>query len=441
MLPLLGTATLPTGEHSKREHWGRYRSWLVTQSETARRKPLGRIEFTGMLAMTMATAALAIDLMLPGFDAIRESFGLPEDSTTVAQMITFFFLGMAFAQLGFGPLADRFGRKPVLYAGFGIYALGAVGAALAPTVPLLLASRLIWGVGAAAARVISQAVVRDRFEGDEMARALSYIMAVFILVPVIAPLLGALIVRFAPWQVTAWFCVAFVVALGVWMTRLPETLDPEMRKSLSFTHVAQSMREISTTRLAIGTTIGMMFLFGSFASYLASSELIVGQIYQRPAAFPVTFGGIAACMGVATFVNARLVDRLGAGRVLRLAALVFLFAGTTLLGVTIAFDGLPPFAVMVPLLIATLSMFALIFPNANTMALLPMGHIAGTAASVIGTITLTGASLLGAIVDRQYAGTLTPLPVAFVGSGIVAVICFEWAQRGRVSDAKASGAM
>ena len=146
-------------------------------------------------------------------------------------------------------------------------------------------------------------------------------------------------------------------------------------------------------------------------------------------------------MGVATFVNARLVDRLGAGRVLRLAALVFLFAGTTLLGVTIAFDGLPPFAVMVPLLIATLSMFALIFPNANTMALLPMGHIAGTAASVIGTITLTGASLLGAIVDRQYAGTLTPLPVAFVGSGIVAVICFEWAQRGRVSDAKASGAM
>ena len=168
-----------------------------------------------MLAMTMATAALAIDLMLPGFDAIRESFGLPEDSTTVAQMITFFFLGMAFAQLGFGPLADRFGRKPVLYAGFGIYALGAVGAALAPTVPLLLASRLIWGVGAAAARVISQAVVRDRFEGDEMARALSYIMAVFILVPVIAPLLGALIVRFAPWQVTAWFCVAFVVALGV----------------------------------------------------------------------------------------------------------------------------------------------------------------------------------------------------------------------------------
>ena len=391
--------------------------------------------------MTMATAALAIDLMLPAFAAIRTSFGLSEDSTTPAQIITLFFLGMALAQVVFGPLADRFGRKPILYVGFLIYAIGGLGAALAPSVPLLLASRFIWGVGAAAARVISQAVVRDNFEGDAMAKALSYIMTVFILVPILAPLVGAAIVAIAPWQATVWFCIAFVALLGLWSRRLPETLAVEDRKPLSFTQIGHSLKEIATTRLTIGTTIGMTALFGSFASYLASSELIVGQIYGRPSVFPFMFGGIAVFMGVAMFANVKLVDRVGAARVMRLAIRSFVATGAILLVVTLSSDGLPPFPVALALLTLTLSVYALIIPNANTLALLPMGHIAGTASAVIGTVTLTGAAVLGTIVDRLYTTTLTPLPVALVGLGLVAMLSFEWAIRDLGSDAKSSEAM
>ena len=307
--------------------------------------------------------------------------------------------------------------------------------------PLLLASRFIWGVGAAAARVISQAVVRDNFEGDAMAKALSYIMTVFILVPIIAPLVGAAIVAVAPWQATVWFCIAFVALLALWSRRLPETLAVEDRKPLSFTQIGHSLKEIATTRLTMGTTIGMTALFGSFASYLASSELIVGQIYGRPSVFPFMFGGIAVFMGIAMFANVKLVDRVGAARVMRLAIRSFVAAGAVLLVVTLLSDGLPPFPVTIALLTLTLSVYALIIPNANTLALLPMGHIAGTASAVIGTVTLTGAAVLGTIVDRLYTTTLTLLPVALVGLGLVAMLSFEWAIRDLGSDAKSSEAM
>ena len=408
---------------------GSYRLSLCHILETAKRPPLGRVEFTAILAMSMATAALAIDLMLPAFAEIRESFGLAEDSTTAAQIITAFFIGMAVAQLAFGPLTDRFGRKPVIYTGFAIYALGGIGAALSPTVPLLLASRVVWGVGAAATRVVSQAVIRDTYEGVEMAKALSYIMTVFILVPVIAPLLGSAIISVVPWQGTAWFAVAFVSALAIWITRLPESLAVEDRLPLRFDRVFASMREVVTTRLTIGTTLGMMFLSGAFFSYLASSEFIIGQIYGRPSAFPFVFAGTAAFMGVGTYTNTRLVTRFGVSRTLRFALAGFVLFSTIVLGVSLATGGLPPFALAIPLLIITLSTYSLTIPNANTLSLLPMGHIAGTAAAVIGTITLTGAALLGSLVDRSFSDTLTPLPLAFAGYGIVGLMLIEWGLR------------
>jgi hypothetical protein len=161
---------------------------------------LSNRHFTALLSMMMALVALAIDLMLPAFDQIRADLGLAADSPRVAQIITVFFIGMALAQYIYGPLADRFGRKPVLYAGFAVYALGALGSLLAPNLEILLASRFVWGVGAASARVISVSVVRDYYSGDQMSRAMSYIMAVFVTVPVLAPSIGAALIRVFPWQ-------------------------------------------------------------------------------------------------------------------------------------------------------------------------------------------------------------------------------------------------
>lgn len=389
-----------------------------------------------MLAMTMAVAALAVDMVLPAFAAIREDFGLPADSTTPAQIITAFLLGMASAQAAYGPLADRFGRKPVLYAGFTIYAIGAAGVAVAPTIPLVLASRFVWGVGAAAARVVAQAVIRDRFEGDEMARALSYVMTVFLLVPVVAPLLGAVLVAVGPWQTTAWAAVVFVAILAVWIRRLPETLTVEARVPLTFTRIRASGKEIASTRLTAGTTMGLTVLFGAFTSYLASSELIIGQVYGRPEAFPVIFGVVAAAMGTGSIANARIVTRFGTGAVLRAASWVFVGVAGVLLVFTLATEGKPPLVPMLIVLTACLTLYMLIIPNANTLALLPLPHIAGTAAAVIGTVNLMGGAILGALVDRQFDDTFTPLPAALLIYGVIALVLFEWALAGRDSDAK-----
>ena len=171
----------------------------MTLPTTANREtPLSRGHFTALLSMIMALAALGIDMMLPALDDMREHFGLSPDSSQVAQVVTAFLIGLALAQYFYGPLADRFGRKPVLYAGLLLYGIGALGATVAPTLELVLVSRFIWGVGAAAPRVVSVSIVRDVYTGEEMAKAMSYILAIFIMVPVLAPSIGAVLIAVCP---------------------------------------------------------------------------------------------------------------------------------------------------------------------------------------------------------------------------------------------------
>jgi DHA1 family bicyclomycin/chloramphenicol resistance-like MFS transporter len=197
----------------------------MTQSTIVGVGRIGRRELLALLSLTMALTALSIDLMLPAFGEIRAAFGMEPDSSDVAAMVTVFMIGLASVQLLYGPFSDRFGRKPMLYAGFALYALGAAGAALAPSFGLLLLSRFLWGVGAAGPRVIGLAIVRDTYQGDQMARAMSFIMAVFILVPVLAPSVGAAILSFAPWRAVFWFCVIYLVGMALWVLRLPETVS------------------------------------------------------------------------------------------------------------------------------------------------------------------------------------------------------------------------
>lgn len=179
----------------------------------------GPRELLAFISATMALMALAIDLMLPAFDDIRSDFGLDPDSGEAASVITVFFPGLAVAQVFYGPLADRFGRKPILYSGIVVYIAGAIGSALAPSFELLLVARFVWGIGAAGSRVVAVAIVRDRFVGNQMARAMSQIMAIFVLVPVFAPLVGASIIAVAPWRAVFWFCVVWAIAIVFWSCR------------------------------------------------------------------------------------------------------------------------------------------------------------------------------------------------------------------------------
>ncbi|HLU30641.1 MAG TPA: MFS transporter, partial [Acidimicrobiia bacterium] len=199
---------------------------MPTQSLPRR---LGRVEFTALLAMSMALPALGIDMILPAFGSMRSEFGLVPDSTALAGVVTAFMLGLAVGQIFYGPLADRFGRKPILYAGFAIYLIGAVASALASTLAFLFVVRFLWGLGAAGPRVVTLSVVRDRFEGEEMSRAMSFIMAVFVLVPIVAPAFGALVTRVASWRWVFGVCAALVIVMAVWATRLQESLDPADR--------------------------------------------------------------------------------------------------------------------------------------------------------------------------------------------------------------------
>ncbi len=394
---------------------------------------MGEREFTVMVAMTMALTALAIDSILPAFGAIRQDFGLAADSTAAAQIVTFFFLGLASGQWIYGPMADHFGRKAVLYTGMTIYALGAVFSALAPTLGWVLVGRFIWGLGGAGTRVVALAIVRDVYEGDRMARTMSFIMSIFIIVPVLAPGIGSLIISVFPWQGVFWFCALLVVLLALWSRRLPETSDPALRIELRFTPVLAAARQVVGNRITMGYTIAATLLFGSFLSYLASSELIVEDIYDRASLFPLIFGANAALMGLATFSNASVVRRFGAHRVTHVAMVAYplVALGFVILGRST--DGAPVLPALMAILALLLGLNAILMPNMNSIAMEPMGDVAGMASAVIGTVSMAGGALLGSALDRAFDGTVNPLASGFLALSLAALGVLAWAERWRLA--------
>lgn len=406
---------------------------------TTESRRLSRRHLTALLSMVMALTALAIDMMLPAFDQIREHFGLSPDSTRVAPIVTMFFIGMALAQFFYGPLADRFGRKPILYLGFAIYAIGAAGALFAPTLEFLLLSRFVWGVGAAGPRVISVSVIRDYYSGDQMSRAMSYIMAVFVMVPVFAPSIGAVLITVFPWQSVFAFCLLFVAIIAMWSARaLPETLAEADRQPIDRRAILAATREVLTNRITMGYTLAMTALFSVFTSYLASSERIYGDFYNKAEEFPIIFGAMAIVMGISNLGNAQLVERVGTQRLAHVTVLGYVAASTVMLGLAIAADGHLPFWTFVVSLAVVMVFHSLMIPNFNSIAMYPMGHIAGTASAVIGTISLAAGSFFGSLIDRTYQDTAMPLIIALVGFGIASLGAVVWAEGGRLQVARSN---
>ncbi len=400
----------------------------TTTATTPRPTPrLGRVEFTSLLAMSMALAALGIDLLLPAFGQIRADLGLAADSTAVAGLVTSYFLGLAAGQLFYGPVSDRYGRKPLMYVGFGVYAVGAIATALAPTLGLLLAARFLWGLGAAGPRAVTLAIVRDRFEGEQMSRAMSLIMAVFILVPVIAPSIGAIGVSLGSWRWLFVACAVAAVALTLWTARLTETLPPERRRQINARDLLGALRTVCSNRVTVGYTVAMTSMYGAFTSYIASSEIVFGEVFDVGDAFPVFFGGLALVMGGAMLVNARIVERVGSRRLSHTALSAYILASGTLVAVGVATGGVPPVAVFLVLMAVTLAGHALVIPNFNSMAMGPMGEVAGMASSVIGAVQVAVGALLGSLVDRAFDGTILPLASGFLLFGILAMVAARWA--------------
>lgn len=392
-------------------------------------RALGPREFTIFLAMSMALAALGIDLMLPAFRLIRADLGLAPGSTAVAGIITTYFVGLAAGTVIYGPLADHFGRRAMLYTGFVVYAVGAAISALAPSLGWLLLARFVWGFGAAGPRVVTLAVVRDTFEGERMSRAMSMIFAVFILVPVMAPALGSLAIRVVSWRWLFAACLLAVAAVALWARRLPETLAEEHRLDLSFRRVGRAARAVVGERRTMGYTLALTALYGAFTSYLATAENLFAVTFGVTTRFPLYFGLLAGTMGVAMLINARVVERTGVRRLAHGLLVVYVLVAAGFVALAVATDGRPPLGAFLPFAGALLCAQALVMPNCNTIAMQPMAAIAGTASAVIGATQIAVGALLGALLDRTFDGSILPLTLGFLGYGMLALTLVAWAER------------
>lgn len=390
-------------------------------------EPAGRVqatpgsrEFVALVATCMGMAALSIDLMLPAFAGMREDFGLAPDSTAVSWVLTAFFLGLAAGQLVYGPMSDRFGRKPMLYAGLVIYVASGTAAALMPSLTGLVVSRVLWGLGAAAPRSLALAMVRDAYGGERMARTMSLVMAIFVLVPVFAPGLGALALLVVPWRALLLIPVVAASGLMVWARRLPETLPPEKRRSVSPAALAEAFVAVVRNRQTAGFTVVVTCLFAIMTSFIGSFEIILSEVFDQPGAFPVIFGVLASTLGAGALLSARLVVQVGLHRLLRLTAGYLLVVALALAGIAVATGGRPPLWAFVLLLGALLPGMSVLLPNSNSAAMAPLPHVAGMASAVLGTISTAGGALLGSRIDAAFDGTVQPFALGVAAFAVVA---------------------
>jgi len=392
---------------------------------------LGRRELLAMVSAIMALMALAIDLMLPAFGDIEEAFNLGEGTASTEQIITVFFFGLALAQLVYGPLADAFGRKVVLYLSIGVYLVGAVISALAPTFTLLLIGRFIWGVGAAGARVVAVAIIRDRFAGAKMAKAMSQMMAIFVIVPVIAPTLGAGVLIFAPWRALFWLCGGFASVIAVWSLRLDETLDAANVRPLALGNTLRAYRQVARTPLTFGYTMSSLFQQGVFTTYLAVSPKVVGDnVFGYEDQFPFIFGAIAILFGLAAVINGRIVERLGIDGVVN-RTFAFLGPAVVLLMVIgIVGDGRPPIWLYMPVLGLILASFMFLMPNLGSASMEPLGELAGSASALTGAVRTAGGAALATVVSPLMQDSATDLAIGVAIMCTLSGICVWLVRRG-----------
>ncbi len=403
----------------------------LAKQVASRQAPLSFGEFVALMAAMTSLAALATDAMLPALPAIGAELGAPSENAN-QYIISLLFFGLAGGQLIYGPLSDSTGRKPAIYAGFVVFSLGCLLSLFAGSFGVMLAGRLLQGVGIAGPRSVSVALVRDQYEGRDMARVMSFVMAVFILVPVIAPAIGQAILLVADWRAIFGAFLVLAVITATWFAlRQPETLAPAQRKPWSLRRIAGAFGEVLSNRIALGYTVAAGLVSGAFLGYLNSAQQIFQIQYELGPRFPIVFAIMALALGTASFLNARLVMRYGMRPLSHGSALIMSLLGMLFLVVAGAMGGRPPLALVVLYLMATFFCVGILFGNQNSLAMEPLGHIAGVGAAVVGSLSLFMATPLGMLIGQNYNGTVLPLVLGFTVLGGLAVLVMRWAERSR----------
>lgn len=389
------------------------------------------VEFIVLVALLNAMVAMSIDTMLPAIGTIAQELGA-RSINDQQLIILLFFAGITVGTLITGPISDSTGRKPAILVSLVLYAIGAATCLFAWNYPMLLTGRVIQGFGAAGPRIVSIAMVRDGQKGAEMARVMSFVMSVFMLVPIMAPTVGQVVLLFASWRwiFAGFLLMAFIAAAWLWV-RQEETLPHNRRQDFSITTIMRAAVEVMKNRVTLGYTLATGSIFGSFITYLGTSPDIFTVQYAQGKLYALWFAGFASGIALSMIVNGKLVLRLGMWRISTWALRLSIAASVIFLGLALIYAGHPPILAMGACLFAIFFSSGMLFGNYNAMAMEPMGRIAGMAAAISGSLSQLWALVLGGVLGRFYNGTVTPLAIAFAGFAVMAWAFTKFAESGR----------
>ena len=381
--------------------------------------PLPQWELVIMVAALMSLNALAIDIMLPALSEISDFYSLTRDNDQ--QLVIFAYIaGFGAPQLVFGPISDRFGRKGLLRICLVAYALAGIACIMTTSFATLLLMRFVQGVFASGVRVIAVSIVRDLLAGRAMARIMSLVMTVFMVVPILAPTIGAGVMLVAPWQWTfALLSIAAMLAL-VWIQiRLPETLPIEDRQPLSPSQTGRAYWQVLTTRITFGYMCASGVIFGALFAFVAASEQIFTDVFGQHETFALWFAGVAGALAISNFLNSRIVEKFGMRRISHTVLLTFIALALANV-VTLLTIG-EHLWLFYPLFCLTFGCFGMLGANFTALAMEPQGKIAGTASAAYGFASTTFASLIGYLVAGQFNGTVAPFMMGFVVLGVASL--------------------
>ena len=394
-------------------------------------------QFVVLMAALMALSAMGIDAMLPALPAIATAYHLPNPNDQQL-VVTVFLLSFGGAQLFWGPLMDRFGRKPILLWGLCFYAVFSLVASVSPSFELLLLARAMQGVAISTTRVAPISIVRDCYSGRRMAQVMSLAFLVFMTVPILAPTLGQLVILAASWRwIFGLLAAASLTVAVITLMKLPETLKPQAVRAINLTEVIDAFRITLKSRLGMGYTLASTLVFGALFGFINAAPQVFDQVFHATRLFTLCFAAIAGSIAISSLVNARLVNRLGM-RVMSHAALIA-FIVVDAVHAAVAISGHETLLSFVVLQAAMMFCFGMLSGNFGAMAMEPLGHVAGAAASAQGFISMVGGSIIGFGIGQQFNGNVTPLTIGYLVCGLTSLGAVFFAEKGRLFGTSAPG--
>lgn len=382
-----------------------------------------------LYALLTSLTSISIDALLPGLRQIGADVGVAPPLST-QHIISLFILGMAFGELLLGPLSDAMGRKKALVLGLGVYALGTVIAMLAVSLEMVILGRFLQGVGVSGPKIATRAMIRDQFEGDAMARVMSFMFTLFILVPMLAPAMAQGIITIGGWRSVFAVYLAVAGLLGIWLVlRQPETLPTDKRIAFRPRLLLANGRRILANRRVTLLILATGLVFGAQLLYLSTAADLFLDAYGIGKTFPLYFAMLATGIGLASFLNARLVLRFGAGAMARWGFLGLAAAGLLMLAASIFWGGRPPLVVLMVLGFAAFFAIGVLFGNLNAMAMRSLGQVAGLGASLIASGSSLVATLFAIAMGAFYDGTTLNLSIGYFLAGVSALVLAEIAVR------------